>query len=320
MHYIALERIHSKIVKNSSYTYMKEVDTLKNISIIGFGEIGSRLGARLIQYGYKIFVYDTNEEAKKLSKKIGGENVASPAEAAEKSNFIIICVTDEMAVKECVLGEQGLIQELKKNSIIIDMTTSLPDVTIEINNVIKSKNSKIIDAPVSRGTYAAENGTLSILIGGDKTTIKECMPILETLGTDIIHVGKLGSGHAVKVINMMMMSCNLLAATEIITLGQKKGIEIKRMLEVINQSSGESYVTSYHFKEFVINDSFNSKFSIGLMKKDISLALKLAESLDLEPFSGRRTNSLYNALSNKGHDDLDNMEVVNLWRERMGGI
>src|SRR5699024_8230101 len=131
-------------------------------------------------------------------------------------------------------------------------------------------------APVSRGVAAAENGTLSILVGGNENILERCRPILEILGSDVIHVGELGVGHTVKAVNMLMLASNLIAATEVYSLGVKIGIDKEKILEVINASSGESFITSNHFLKFVLTRTYNSNFSLDLMLKDIKIGAEIA--------------------------------------------
>lgn len=291
-----------------------------NIGIIGYGELGSRLATRLTKNNFKVYGYDISETAVQNMKDDNIISLSSPAQVAGQCDYIITCVDDESSVKQCILGENGLIEGLKKDSIIIEMTTSLPKVTTEVGIEIKEKGAHIIDAPVSRGIPAAETGTLSILVGGKKSVFEKCRNILEKLGTDIIYCGDLGSGHAVKAINMMMMACNLLATIEVVTLGQKDGLKIENILNVINASSGENYITSHHYPKYVLSETYLSKFSLGLMDKDLNIALKMAKDKNMTPLMGQRAASIYDLLKSKLSLDIDNMESVNEIQSWMGEL
>ena len=290
------------------------------IGIIGYGELGSRLGKRLMQHNYEVFGFDISKNAVEALKQDGVILLPNPTELAENCKIIITCVNDDSSVEEAVLGEYGLIHGIQRNSIVIETTTSTPEMTKKIGEELSKRGAEIIDAPVSRGIPAAESGTLSILVGGKTETLERCRNILEVLGTDIIHCGDLGTGHAVKAINMMMMSCNLLAATEAVTLGLKEGIELQRILDVINVSSGENYMTSHHFPKYVVNESFQSKFSFGLMNKDINIAMKMTEELKLVPLMGQRSAHLYKLLATRISNQEDNMETVKEIQAWMGGV
>ncbi|GAA0326317.1 2-hydroxy-3-oxopropionate reductase [Bacillus carboniphilus] len=292
---------------------------MSKVGIVGFGEIGSRMGKRLVQRGYSVTAYDIDAQAMNRAKAIGALCATSPAEVAQCSEFIIVCVTDPDAVEKCVIGENGIVEGLQSNSIVIETTTSKPSTTRKIAVEIERKNGSIIDAPVSRGVPAAENGTLSILVGGKEEVLDRCRPLLECLGTDIIHVGDLGAGHCVKAINMMMLGCNLIAASEVITLGVKAGIEMETMLEVINVSSGESYMTSNHFLKYVLPDTFDSQFSLGLMLKDIKIGTEIAYESGLAPIAASKAKEIYRWAASHNMRQEDNMRIVQFIQRWMGG-
>ncbi|WP_026703047.1 NAD(P)-dependent oxidoreductase [Salibacterium aidingense] len=290
------------------------------IGIIGYGELGSRLGKRLMQNGYTIYAFDVCESKMQKMPHDKVNPLSTPANVAEKCEVIITCVNDDLAVEQCILGEDGVIHGVKKDTTVIEMTTSTPEMTKNMGRELHKKGVNIIDAPVSRGIPAAEQGTLSILVGGEKETLKNSRSILETLGTDIIHCGELGTGHAVKAINMMMMSCNLLTATETLSLGLKEGLELEKMLDVINVSSGESYMTSHHFPKYVLTETYQSKFSFGLMNKDLKIAIKMAEELEVVSLMGKRSSHLYDLLSSRLPAEEDNMHTVKEIQAWMGGV
>lgn len=290
------------------------------VGIVGFGELGSRMGRRLLQHGIDVTVYDINQKKLNYAKAMGANLVNSPAELAKSVEFIIVCVTNHEAVEDCILGANGILEGLKPDSVIIEMTTSKPTTTQKIAEEIKRKKGFIIDAPVSRGVQAAENGTLSIFVGGDKKVLERCIPILELLGTDIIHVGELGSGHAVKAISMMMLGCNLIAAAEVISLGLKEGIDMEKILEVINVSSGESYMTSNHFIKFVLPETYDSRFTLELMWKDIQIGTEIAYELGFAPVAASRAKEIYRWAMSHRMGKEDNMKIVKFLQRWMGGV
>jgi len=291
-----------------------------NIGIIGYGELGSRLGQRLLQHDYVVYGFDICESAMDMLDRDGVIMLFTPSDVAKKCEIIITCVDDNLSVKQCVLGENGIINGVNKNTTIIEMTTSTPETTQKIGEELKKQGADIIDAPVSRGIPAAEEGTLSILVGGNKRTLERCRPVLDILGTDIVYCGDLGTGHAVKAINMMMMACNLLATSEAVSLGLKEGLDLEKILEVINVSSGENYMTSHHFPKYVINNSYHSNFSLGLMIKDLNIAIKMTEDLKLSSLMGKRASHLYNLFATNIPLEKDNMETVKEIQYWMGGV
>ncbi|PIC63241.1 hypothetical protein CSV79_12935 [Sporosarcina sp. P13] len=286
-----------------------------NIGVIGCGELGSRMAKRLLLHDYNVFGYDCCQVALDNVAKLGVEPLKSPKEIASYCEVIITCVTDQYAVEKCIMGENGVVYGLKENTIVIETTTSLPSTTKKIGKAIRELGADLIDAPVSRGIPAADNGTLSILVGGRPSTLERSRAILKVLGTDIIHCGELGAGHAVKAINMMMMACNLLTTTEIVLLGERSGLSLVTILEELNRNSGENYMTSHHFPKYVLTNSYQSNFSFELMYKDLNIAIKMADDMNLSLLMGQRCAHIYKLLSTNvlGSDNMQSVKEIQKW-------
>lgn len=329
MRYTVFAVIHSSIVilqfKNDCRAIRKRDNnlqagsgrTMTSVGMIGIGEIGSRMVKRLLAQGYEVSVFDI--DADKTASILGAYPCASPAELASRSTVIITCVTNSQAVEKALLGDDGVITTVRPHSIVIEMTTSTPTTTRQVAAKLEPKGVQVIDAPVSRGVPAAEDGTLSIMVGGNEHVLNTCLPILEVLGTDIIHVGELGSGHVVKAVNMMMLGANLIAAAEIIALGVKAGLSRQTILDVMNVSSGESFMTSNHYPKYVMSERFDSKFSLELMLKDIRVGTQIAHEIGVPALMASRVEELYVAASKDGLGTKDNMTIVP-WLETLMSV
>lgn len=281
------------------------------IAVVGVGALGSVLAARLAAHGHPVRAHDKRPEAlKTLPETV--QRVDSPAEAARGAQFVITCVTDAAAVEACVLGAGGVCQGAERGAVLIETTTSAPETTRAVAAALAPSGVDVIDAPVSRGVPAARGGTLAIWVGGAADVVTRCRPLLEELGTDILHLGALGAGHVVKAANMMLMATNLVATAEAVAVGKKWGLSLERMLEVWNVSSGGSFMTANHFPSYVASGTYASSFTTGLMHKDVGIGLELARQLGLPMLVSQRARSVYDIAMASGLAAEDNMQVVRM--------
>lgn len=288
----------------------------KPVGVIGTGQLGSVLTERFRGAGYPVVAYDVDQEAlARLHPDI--TRASNPAEVAANAPTVITCVTDPAAVRDCILGEGGVLGGASDQTLVIEMTTSSPETTRGVGAALARTGASIVDAPVSRGVPAAIEGTLSVWIGGEKEDVDRAMPYLAPLATDILHVGPLGAGHAVKAVNMMLMGVNLIATAEAVAVAAGYRVGLDAMLNVLNASSGGNFMTSNHFPRYVQSGSYRSAFSAGLMRKDLQVARDLAGEVGVPALYGTRALELYNlylAQQDATADD-DNMLIVPfLWK------
>lgn len=281
------------------------------VGVIGTGQLGRVLCQRLLQGGFDVAGYDIDPATRaRIDPRV--EWCASPATVAELAPVVITCVTGPQAVLDCVTGEHGVLQAAAAGTLVIDTTTSAPAATRHIGERLHAVGAAIVDAPVSRGIPAAERGTLSVWIGGDERDVERARPYLLHLANDILHVGPLGCGHAVKAVNMMLMGVNLLATAEALSIAQANDISPEAMLAVLNASSGGNYLSRNHFPDYVLSGSYDSRFSLQLMRKDLRIARDLAEESGLPALFLQRSLGLYDLCmtTTKAGAEMDNMTVV----------
>lgn len=290
------------------------------VGVIGTGQLGKVLTDRYLGAGYRVVAYDADPGAlARLHPDV--TRAAGPAEVAAAAPTVITCVSDPAAVRDCVLGDGGVRAGASDRTLVIEMTTSSPETTRQVGAALAEIGAAVVDAPVSRGVPAAVEGTLSVWLGGDKCDVDRAMPYLEPLATDVLHVGPLGAGHAVKAVNMMLMGVNLIATAEAATVAGKYRVELDALLAVLNASSGGNYMTSNHFPRFVQSGTYRSAFTAGLMRKDLRVARDLAEQAGVPALYGTRALEIYNlflAQRDVGPDS-DNMLIVPFLRDLMTG-
>lgn len=281
------------------------------VGVIGTGQLGSVLTNRFLDAGYEVVAYDIDPAAlNRLRPDV--KRAMTSAEVAAAAPTVITCVSDPAAVRDCVLTDAGVLTGASAETLVIEMTTSAPETTRHVGAALARAGAAIVDAPVSRGVPAAIEGTLSVWLGGERADVDRALPYLEPLATDVLHVGPLGAGHAVKAVNMMLMGANLIATAEATAVAKSYGVELDAMLDVLNASSGGNFMTSNHFPRFVRSGTYSSAFSAGLMRKDLRVARDLAEDVGVPALFGTRALEIYNTfLARDGVEpDSDNMLIV----------
>ena len=223
------------------------------VGVIGTGQIGSRMARRLLRAGLRVVIHDSDPVA--MEGVTGVQQVDSAAAVARDCDLIIICVTDHHAVRDVVMGEEGILEAVLPKHLVIDTTTSTPATTREVAAALRERGADLVDAPVSRGVPAAENGTLSIMLGGHKASRERAWPVLEKLGTDIILTGEVGTGHIAKAMNMMVMAVNFTATMELMHVADSLGIPRETSIAHFAAGPGRSFVLDHHWPRYILPGS-----------------------------------------------------------------
>ncbi|OIP92606.1 MAG: 2-hydroxy-3-oxopropionate reductase [Syntrophobacterales bacterium CG_4_8_14_3_um_filter_58_8] len=250
------------------------------VGFIGIGKMGLPMASRIAAQGYPLHVYDISEAAlKAICSRTTARAQKTLKDLGRNCEVVILMLPDSEVVKRVLFGEkEGLAAHLSRGSVVIDMSSSNPSVTREIGPQLKEAGVDFIDAPVSGGVKRAIDGSLAIMAGGDSAVIARVKPLLSTMGQTLIETGMLGSGHAMKALNNYVSAAGLLAACEALKVGSDFGIAPDKIIAVLNASTGKNNSTENKLMQFVVSKRFNSGFSLGLMRKDISIAADLAKS------------------------------------------
>lgn len=275
------------------------------IGVIGTGAIGACFVRRILAHNLQAVAYDIEPKVLEPLASVGVEIAHDAADLASRCDVIVTCVTAPADVEDAVLGPYGVQQSVRPGSLIVETTTSTPATTRKIASALASKNVAVVDAPVSRGVPAAENGTLSIMTGGDQNAVDRALPILRLFGTDIIRTGALGTGHVAKALNMGVLGVNFIATAEIMALGLASGLNRAKFSAEIDTSDGASFVSKHHYPKYVLTERYNSRFTLVLMRKDVGIAAEIAASTGLPRPYLHRVVDFYNAIT-PGNPNGDN--------------
>jgi 3-hydroxyisobutyrate dehydrogenase len=248
------------------------------IGFVGIGNMGTPMAGHLCAAGWRVTVYDSDaKRSADFAAKHGASAAGTLAELGAASDVVITMLPDGRIVRRVILGDGGdcLAKGLARGATIIDMSSSAPIGTRELGADLQRQGMALLDAPVSGAVKGAVAGKLSIMIGGDKALAERMDPILAAMGKRF-HVGPLGSGHAAKVLNNMVSAAGMAAAAEAVVVARQFGIAPQTLVDVLNASTGKNNATENKFSQYILNNTFNSGFALGLMVKDLALAVDVA--------------------------------------------
>ncbi|MFA5520642.1 MAG: NAD(P)-dependent oxidoreductase [Castellaniella sp.] len=257
-----------------------------NIGFIGIGAMGAPMASRLASAGYSLTVCDQNPaRVQLLQEKYDVREVATPDKLAEKVDVVITILPNSAIVQEVLFGSDGMAGKLRAGTTIIEMTSGVPAATVKFHKDLLNQGVTLFDAPVSGGVPRAETGRLTIMVGGTDIMVNPVEPILNVLG-NVTRTGSVGSGHAMKALNNLVSSAGFLIGIEALLIGSSIGINPEVMVDVLNSSTGMNNSTLNKFKQYVLSREFDSGFSLGLMTKDLTIALGIAHENQVNaPFS-----------------------------------
>jgi 3-hydroxyisobutyrate dehydrogenase len=250
--------------------------TGSRIGFVGVGHMGQPMVRRLAGAGYVVAAYDTSEQARARIRGVEGLTVAETVTAVADGADAVILMLPDSGVVEHVLLDEGLLGHVAPPAAVVDMSSSEPARTRALAERAALRGVTLIDAPVSGGVAGARDGTLTIMVGGPEASLARLRPVLEVLGSKVVHAGDIvGAGHAIKALNNLMSAAHLLVSSEALLAGRAFGLDPAVMLDIVNGSSGRSGSTENKWPRFILPGRFDSGFGLRLMLKDMKVALQL---------------------------------------------
>ncbi|HBU99865.1 NAD(P)-dependent oxidoreductase [Thalassospira lucentensis] len=275
------------------------------IGVIGLGNMGLGMVRTLVREGFAVIGFDLSGERQDEAARAGAAIVASQKELFKSCDTIILSLPTAAHVTAVLTGEGGLADGDGAPRLVIDTTTSEPDVTRNLDQILRPLGHILIDAPVSGGQAGANSGQLTMMVGGSDADFAKAMPVLTALGGKITHVGPVGAGHAVKIVNNMLVAAHLLTMSEAIRLGTAAGVEVEHLISALNAGSGRSAISEVNYPKWVMNGAFDSGFTMGLMRKDMRLAMALAAQKDVAMPVSELAGALWAKSADAFADDAD---------------
>ena len=253
------------------------------VGVVGLGSMGLGIAGILATKGFETLGFDLSAERLDLSKKSGVNPHNDLSALFKKADFLVFSLPTARDV-ENVVNEYGqfLGAERQNRVIIVDTSTSEPDVSRQLAVKLDKMGHGFLDAPVSGGPAGAASGALTMMIGGTDADLALARPVIEVLSAKALHVGSSGAGNVAKLVNNMLAAAHMVTTSEGLKIALAAGISPESALRVLNAASGKSMISEVHFPTWVMNDRFDSGFSMGLMRKDVRLAQAMAEKNNVE--------------------------------------
>lgn len=260
----------------------------KRIGFIGLGAMGHPMALLLAKGGHALTVFDADgERTRAVAAEIGATPATSPAELAAAADILVTMLPSSAVVDIVVNGADGALPALAPGSLVLEMSSGVPDVTRRLAEAAAGKGVTLLDAPVSGGVPRARTGELAIMIGGDAAAIDRAEPVLRLMGGSIVRTGPVGSAHAMKALNNLVSAGGFLIGVEALLIGARFGLDPELMVDVLNVSTGMNNSTQKKFKQFVLSRKFDAGFGLDLMVKDLGIALGVAQATGTTaPFAG----------------------------------
>ena len=250
--------------------------SIKNVSFIGLGVMGYPMAGHLQNNGYNVTVYNrTTVKAEKWVEEYKGSMAKTPGEASQNSEIVFMCVGRDEDIIEVMEGESGILSNATEGSIIVDHTTASAEIARNYYQKLKDKKLSFLDAPVSGGQAGAENGVLSIMIGGDEKDYNTVKPVLTSYGKAIELIGPSGSGQIAKMINQICIAGLVQGLSEAMAFGKKSNVDMEKVLSVISKGAAQSWQMENRYRT-MLDGKFDYGFAVDWMRKDLSICFNEA--------------------------------------------
>ncbi len=285
------------------------------LGFIGLGLMGLPMAKNLLEAGYEMYVYNRSPRALEKAIAWGAKSCGTVSGVAKEADVILISMPN--ADITGVILEELLNSDAISTTVIADTSTIAPASARHLAEITGRKGIKYIDCPVSGGVTGAAAGSLTIMVGGDKETVETLNPVFNTIGKNIYHVGDVGTGSAMKMINNLLLGCNMAAVSEALVLGSKLGLDLSTMQEIIKNSTGRSFIIENKVPMFIMKRNFTPGFSVDLEYKDLGLAVESAKQLNMPIPMTSMAVQLFEMARAKGIGGEDITALVKIWEDLM---
>ena len=274
------------------------------VAFLGLGTMGAAMAANLARAGFSVTAWNrTGGRAQEL-EELGVTAAESAADAAAASDIVVICVSDTPDVEAILFGPRGVVEGARTGTLIIDCSTIAPSGSWDFAARLREHGLKLVDAPVSGGSEGAKNATLTIFVGGEAADVERARPVLAAMGRTITHVGPIGAGQAVKAVNQVILAGAYLGVAEGMVLAIKAGLDVNQVVEALGGGAAQSWVLANRSGRMIDND-YPLGFKVALHRKDLGIALDLANQLGAVLPVSALAAQLETGLIANGHGDED---------------
>ena len=287
---------------------------MDRVGFIGLGTMGSAMAANIVRAGFPLTVWNRTPGRAPELVDLGASFAETPAAVAAESDIVVICVSDTPDVEAVLFGPDGVAAGAREGTLVIDCSTIAPAGSWKFAERLDGLGLAMVDAPVSGGSEGAHNATLTIFVGGHERDVERARPVLTALGRTITHVGPIGAGQAVKAVNQVILAGAYLGVAEGLVLAIKAGLDVNQVIEALGGGAAQSWVLANRSGRMVDND-YPLGFKLSLHRKDLGIALGLADQLGVSLPLAAMTAALESGLIAQGHGDEDMSAIARAIRQ-----
>ena len=286
--------------------------SIKNVSFIGLGVMGYPMAGHLQNNGFNVTVYNrTTAKAEKWVEEYKGSMAKTPGEASQNSEIVFMCVGRDEDIIEVMEGEDGILSKVAEGSIIVDHTTASAEIARNYYQKLKDKKLSFLDAPVSGGQAGAENGVLSIMIGGDEKDYNTVRPVLTSYGKAVELIGPSGSGQIAKMINQICIAGLVQGLSEAMAFGKKSNVDMEKVLSVISKGAAQSWQMENRYRT-MLDGKFDYGFAVDWMRKDLSICFNEADKNGANLPVTKIVDKYYEEVQKNGGNRFDTSSLMTL--------
>ena len=286
--------------------------SIKNVSFIGLGVMGYPMAGHLQNNGYNVTVYNrTTAKAEKWVEEYKGSMAKTPGEASQNSEIVFMCVGRDEDIIEVMESENGILSKVAEGTIIVDHTTASAEIARNYYQKLKDKKLSFLDAPVSGGQAGAENGVLSIMIGGDEKDYNIVKPVLTSYGKAVELIGPSGSGQIAKMINQICIAGLVQGLSEAMAFGKKSNVDMEKVLSVISKGAAQSWQMENRYRT-MLDGKFDYGFAVDWMRKDLSICFNEADKNGAMLPVTKIVDKYYEEVQKNGGNRFDTSSLMTL--------
>jgi len=277
---------------------------MDRVGFIGLGTMGAAMAANVVRAGFPLTAWNRTDGRAPELADLGAGFAESPAAVAASSEIVVVCVSDTPDVETVLFGPGGVVEGAAEGTLVVDCSTIAPSGSWSFAERLDARGLAMVDAPVSGGSEGARNATLTIFVGGHERDVERARPVLTAMGRTITHVGPIGAGQAVKAVNQVILAGAYLGVAEGIVLAIKAGLDVEQVIGALGGGAAQSWVLANRSGRMLDND-YPLGFKLALHRKDLGIALGLADQLGVSLPLTALTAALESGLIAQGHGDED---------------
>lgn len=287
------------------------------VGLVGLGNMGGRIARRLIDAGYAVLGADA---VPGRAAACGARAAASLAALSAEADTVLLSLPDSHAIEAVVEGADGLLAAARPGQVLVDLSTAAVSSTVRLAALFAERGAHFIDAGISGGAAAAEKGTLTLMVGGDRAVVDTLAPVFKPFAAKVVYMGASGAGHTTKLLNNFLNAVSLSATAEVMVAGKKAGLDLHLLLDVLNSSSGVNFATLNRFPKIVDGDYLEGGLSGKLMTKDLVLYVDRARELGVLSLNAAGPMASFGLGTALGYGDLISNRVVDAIGDVSGGV